>query len=137
MKITYANATGRLGFNDLGSQIKQVSYQQRNIGLSVGESMYLAETGDVLLSAQFGDIKKFAAAGKITLNDEMVLGAGGPVVLTHNFNFLPNVTLTKKTVVGPLVTWVVTAPTSVTTNAAMTETTVVIAAAGTYQIRVS
>jgi hypothetical protein len=136
MKITYANATGRLGFNDLGSEIKQVSYQQRNIGLSAGESMYLVETGDVLLSAQFGDIKKFAAAGKITVNDEVILGAGGPVVLTHNFNFLPNITLTKK-IAGPPVTWVVTAPTSITTNAAMTETTIVIAVAGTYQIRVS
>lgn len=133
MKITYAAATGRLEFNDLGNYIKGVSPQARLIALNAGESMYLAETGDVLLSAQAGDIYKFAKAGKIAVNDTVALAGGGTFTIVHNFNYLPKVTVAKN-VAGA---WVVATDVTVSTNAAMTQTVVTVVGAATYQIRVS
>jgi len=98
MKITNLTANV-LEFNDLGTVIKGVSPILRSIRLdpagSAGASMYLVETSEVLLSAQSGDIHRFATATvpKITMNDVTgVVAPGGSVTLTHNFGFPPIVT---------------------------------------------
>ena len=134
MKITYASATGRLEFNDLGSSLHAVGYEARNIALSAGESMYLVETGDVLLSAQSGDIHKFAKAGKITVNDSWTGAA--PLVMTHNFNFIPKVSVSKL-VGGAWVGAIEVTDYTVSTNAAMTVTTVTAVAPATFLVRIS
>jgi len=96
MKITSLISTGVLEFNDIGSVIKGVSPILRDIKLNPNESKYLLDTSDVLLSAQAGDIKRFADAGKISVNDrEAAVANGATVTLTHNFNIIPNVTVVK------------------------------------------
>ncbi|MDO8640921.1 MAG: hypothetical protein Q7R33_05205 [Nitrosarchaeum sp.] len=96
MKITSLLSSGVLEFNDLGSQIKGVSPEIRDIKLSAGASKYLVETSEVLLSAQSGDIHRFAAASKISVNDRsLALANLGTVVMAHNFGYIPTVTVVK------------------------------------------
>lgn len=96
MKITSLVSSGVLEFNDLGNVTKGVSPILRSIRLNPGESKYLVETSEVLLSAQAGDISRFAAAGKISVNDRSLnLANGGTVVIAHNFGYLPMVTVVK------------------------------------------
>jgi len=93
MKITSLLSSGVLEFNDLGNVMKGVSPVIRDIKLNPGQSKYLLETSEVLLSAQSGDIARYKAAGKISVNDLLTIGAGASVVLTHNFGFLPKVAM--------------------------------------------
>ena len=96
MKITSLVASGVLEFNDLGSVMKGVSPILRDIKLNPGESKYLLNTSDVLLSAQAGDIKRFLDAGKISINDRsLALADAGTIVIAHNFGFVPNVVVVK------------------------------------------
>lgn len=93
MKITNLT-TETLLFNDLGKQVKGVSPVERFIRLGANDSMYLLETSDVLLSAQSGDIKRFADAGKLSVNDRaLAVANSGTVVIIHNFGLIPNVTV--------------------------------------------
>jgi hypothetical protein len=137
MKITSLMSTGVLEFNDLGSYIKGVSPILRSIRLNPGESKFLVETGEVLLSAQAGDIHRFAAAAKISVDAPVTLGAGGSVVMTHNFGFIPKVTVIKITA-GPVQTdFTANADIVITHDAAYNVTTVTSTAGGTFQIRLS
>jgi hypothetical protein len=144
MKITSLVATGVLEFNDFGTYIKGVSPILRSIRLDPGASLYLVETSEVLLSAQAGDIYRFEKAGKISVNDEVVLGAGANVVLTHNFNFQPQVSVIKVTA-GPTYTDVTAAAdltithtkTTVGLTTMYTAVKIVSAAGGTFDIRLS
>ena len=138
MKITNVS-TSVLEFNDLGSVIKGVSPVLRSIRLNpvgtTGASMYLVETGEVLLSAQSGDIYRFATAGKITLNDITgVVAPGGNVVLTHNFRFAPVVTC----VIAATGVKSLDSDLTITHNAGFTAVTIVSAAgAASFVIRLS
>jgi hypothetical protein len=138
MKITNLTANV-LEFNDLGSYIKGVSPIARSIRLdpagSTGASMYLVETGEVLLSAQSGDIHRFAAATKITVNDVTgVVGAGGSVTLTHNFRFQPNVNV----VITASGVQAAASDLTITHNASFTAVTILSAAgAASFTIRLS
>lgn len=93
MKIT--NLTSEtLILNDCGKVIKGVSPIDRPNRLSSGKSEYLLDTSEVLLSAQAGDIKRFADAGKLSVNDrELAVANAGTVVISHNFGIIPNVTV--------------------------------------------
>jgi len=94
MKITSLVSSGVLTFNDFGQYIKGVSPISRSIRLNPGESMYLVETGEVLLSAQAGDIKRFVDAGKLSANDRALAVADtATVTVAHGFGFVPNVTV--------------------------------------------
>jgi len=94
MKITSLVSDGVLLFNDFGKVIKGVSPIERAIRLNPGESIYLLETGDVLLSAQAGDIKRFVDAGKLSVNDRfLAVGIAGTVDVEHNFGMIPNITV--------------------------------------------
>jgi hypothetical protein len=144
MKITSLVAAGVLEFNDLGSYIKGVSPVLRSIRLDPGASLYLVDTGKVLLSAQAGDIYRFEKAGKISINDEVVLGMGGSITLTHNFNFQPIVSAVKVEA-GPVYTdatktadLVIThLKTTVGLTTMYTGVTIVSTAGGTFDIRLS
>jgi len=103
MKITSLMSSGVLEFNDLGSTIKGVSPVIRDIRLNAGQSVYLLETSEVLLSAQAGDIHRYAAAAKISVNDRVSLNNAASVTLTHNFGIVPNVTIIKGAGVAPVV----------------------------------
>lgn len=101
MKITSLMSSGVLEFNDLGSRIKGVSPVIRDVRLNAGQSVYLLETSEVLLSAQSGDIYRYAAAAKISVNDRVTLNNAASVTLTHNFGIIPNVTVLKDAGVAP------------------------------------
>jgi len=140
MKIS--NLTTKvLLFNDLGSYIKGVSPILRSIRLdpigTAGATKYLLETSEVLLSAQAGDIYRFAHINEISVNDTIVLGAGGPVVLTHNFGILPQVTVGVDAGGGVVNQAVIVTDYTVAHNAAYTITTITFVGAGTYYVRLS
>ena len=135
MKITNLT-TEVLEFNDLGSYIKGVSPIIRDIKLQSGASKYLLETSEVLLSAQAGDIYRYATATapKISVNDSVAIGA--TLIAVHNFNMIPNVTASK--VVGGA--WVPAVPVTdytVSTNSALTTTTVVNISGVALKVRIS
>lgn len=133
MKITSLVASGILEFNDLGSRIKGVSPQIRDIKLNPGESKYLVETSEVLLSAQDGDIYRFKAASKISVNDTATVANGATIVMNHNFGFVPQVTVIN-TATGAVVP--VSAAMTVVSNAALTTTTVTNVSLGTVTLAV-
>ena len=118
MKFTANPANvGTLTFNDLGTDIKGVSSQEKNLHLSPGASIYLPDQSGVLYSATKGDAKRYAAAGLLDINDTAVaLANAGTIVMIHNFNIIPNVTVLK--LVG--INWVpvLAANVTVETNAA-------------------
>jgi hypothetical protein len=92
MKIKSLISSGTLTFNDLGSQIKGVSPVSRSIRLGPGDSLYLLETSEVLLSAQFGDIKRYKEDGLISVNDRFTaIVATGTVTINHDFGIIPKV----------------------------------------------
>ena len=132
MKITNLT-TETLEFNDLGSHIKGVSLVIRDIKLSAGASKYLVETGEVLLSAQEGDIKRFVAAGKLSINDTVAVGA--TLTAVHNFNYIPTVSVSK--VSGANFVPALAADYTATTNAALTTTVVVNLAGVALKVRLS
>jgi hypothetical protein len=123
MKITSLMSSGVLEFNDLGSRIKGVSPVIRDIRLNAGQSVYLLETSEVLLSAQSGDIARYVAAAKVSVNDQATLANAAGVTLTHNFGFLPNVTVVKGAGVAP-VACVIGVDITIAHNAAYTTTTI-------------
>jgi hypothetical protein len=138
MKITSLMSSGVLEFNDLGSYIKGVSPVIRDIRLNPGQSIYLLETSEVLLSAQSGDIARYAKApAKISVNDTVVLANAAGVTLTHNFGILPNVTVIKGAGVAP-VACVIGVDITIAHNAAYTTTTVTNISGGqlTFGIRI-
>lgn len=96
-----------------------------DVYIAAGASVYLPDTGDVVRSAQKGDLKKWKDAGVVTLNDTVALaaspGPGNSVVLTHNLGFLPDVRVYKQVAS----TWVdATGVVDIIHNAAFTTTTV-------------
>jgi hypothetical protein len=126
--------TSVLHFNDLGADIKGVSLQEKGIALSPGQSVYLPDQSGVLYSATKGDAKRYAAAGLLDIDDSVAIGA--TVVLTHNFNIIPKVSVAKY--VG--VTWVaalVGTDYTATTNAAKTQTTIVNISGAILSVRLS
>ena len=135
MKITSLVASGILEFNDLGTQIKGVSPQIRDIKLNPGQSKYLLETSEVLLSAQSGDIRRFLTAVKISVNDSLSLGNGDALVINHNFGIVPNVTVIKNPTTAPE-TVSAGATLTVTHNTAYTTTTVTNVSLGTLRFDV-
>ena len=133
MKITSLVSAGVLEFNDLGSVVKGVSPILRDVKLNAGQSKYLLETGEVLLSAQAGDIARYKAAGKISVNDRVAVGA--TLVAAHSFGIIPNVSV----VVDPLGTptaGVLGTDYTVTHNVGYTTTTVVNLAASVIDVRI-
>ena len=96
MKITSLVSTGVLEFNDIGSVMKGVSPILRDIKLNPGASKYLVDTGEVLLSAQAGDIKRYKDAAKISVDDRaLAVANNATVTIVHNFNFIPKVAVIK------------------------------------------
>jgi|GEM_PF-5309493 len=94
MKITSLVAKGVLTFNDLGKVIKGVSPIERSIRLNPGDSLYLQDTSEVLLSAQSGDIRRYVDAGKLSVNDRaLTVADSATVTVEHNFGIIPNVTV--------------------------------------------
>jgi hypothetical protein len=147
MKFTAkAGNNGVLTFNDLGTDIKGVSSQEKNLHLNPGASIYLPDQSGVLYSVTKGDAKRYADAGLLDINDTAVaLANNGTIVMTHNFNVIPNVTVLK--LVGG-VTWdpVLAADVTIKTNAVavgnqppLTVTTVKNVSGGalTLQVRIS
>ena len=80
------------------------------------------------------DAKKYKDAGLLRVND--LVPAAGTLVATHNFNFVPVVTVSKL-VGGAWVAALVGTDYTATTNAAMTETTVVNLAGVDLNVRIS
>ena len=64
------------------------------------DSVYVPDTSEVLRSVYHGDLFKFMAAGKITINDRFTLpaypGPGNSITLTHSLNYPPNVVVLKQ-----------------------------------------
>lgn len=138
MKFTAKSAnTKRLMFNDLGKDVKGVSPQEKNIALNPGASVYLPDQSGVLYSATKGDAKKFAAAGLLDINDTVAVAA--TLVATHNFNIVPTVSVAKGGALGagPWVAALVGTDYTASTNAAMTETTVVNLSGEVLNVRLS
>jgi len=143
MKIS--NLTTKvLLFNDLGSYIKGVSPILRSIRLdpigTAGATKYLLETSEVLLSAQAGDIYRFAHANpaEISVNDTITaLGAGATATITHNFGILPNVTIVK--IVGGVPTSLAAGDVIITHNTTYTQTVIKNNTGGalTFVVRIS
>jgi hypothetical protein len=131
-------SSGVLEFNDLGSRIKGVSPVIRDIRLNAGQSVYLLETSEVLLSAQSGDIARYVAAAKVSVNDQVTLANAASVVLTHNFGVLPNVTAIKDAGVAPKAC-TVGVDITIAHNVAYTETTITNISGGAldFDIRIS
>ena len=137
MKITSISSENkRLELNDFGLETKGVSPQGRKFALNKDDSAYLVETGEVLLSFQRGDAKRFLDAGEVTHNDVVSLAAGATFDVEHDFNFLPNTVVAKLVATDWVQVYDDTA--TATTNAAMDTTTVenVSGATETFQIRV-
>jgi hypothetical protein len=114
MKFTAKAANdGVLTFNDLGTDIKGVSSQEKNTHLSPGVSVYLPDQSGVLYSATKGDAKRYKDAGLLDVNDTVAIG--GTLVAIHQFNIVPNIAISKQ--VG--INWVpaLAADVTVTTNA--------------------
>lgn len=89
------------------------------------QSAYLLDTSEVLRSCFKGDIANYVKNGKLSINDTVALaanpGPGNSTTLTHNFGFMPHVTILKQ--VGG--TWVdATGTVNVSHNAAFTTTTI-------------
>jgi hypothetical protein len=97
--------------------------------LGPGRSAYLPDTSDVIRSAQKGDLFQFARVGKLSLNETSVLaaapGPGNSLVIDHLLGYIPNLSILKKVMVGPTVTWVdATGTVDIVHNATFTETTI-------------
>ena len=137
MKITSVSSEEtRLTFNDFGQEIKGVSPQGRKFAMNKDDSAYLVETGEVLLSFQRGDAKRFLDAGEVSHNDVVSLAGGATFEIEHGFNFLPNVVIAKQDSTDWIQVYDDTA--TATTNEAM-DTTIVENVSGgtlTFQIRV-
>ena len=96
--------------------------------------VYLPETSEVLRSASYGDIRKFRdgdltasppISPSVIIDDTVALNHGATVTISHNFNRLPNVTVLKRVMVGPVVTWVdATGLIGITHNASFTQTAI-------------
>lgn len=134
MKFTHIAPTGKLEFNDLGKVTKGVSPQERFIALDPTESVYLPDGQDVMYSAQSGDAHRYKNAGLITIND--TVNAAATLVATHNLGFIPVVTVAKL-VGGAWVAALVGTDYTATTNAAMTETTIVNLSGVQLNVRIS
>ena len=116
-----AGNTERLLFNDLNKITKGVSPDDRHVALNPGDSIYLPDDGSSF-SAIAGDAHRYAAAGLLEINDTIAIGA--TLVITHNFGITPTVSVVK----AAGATWVaalVGTDYTATTNAAMTQTTIV------------
>jgi hypothetical protein len=123
MKIKHIgpSTSGRLLFNDLGKVTKGVAPDEQHIALDYLESLYLPDSGEVLFSAQKGDIKRYAGAGLLEVNEPKTLANAAALTMIHNFNYVPNVTAVKKSGV----TWIQAVcgvDYTAVTNAALTET---------------
>jgi len=135
MKLTAKSAnTERLTFNDLGTDIKGVSSQEKNVALNPGQSIYLPDQSGVLYSVTKGDAKRYAAAGLLDIDD--TVAAAGTLVAVHNFNIVPTVNCAKL-VAGAWVAALVGTDYTASTNAALTTTTVVNLAGVDLKVRLS
>jgi len=140
MKFTHIGANGKLEFNDLGKVVKAVAPQQRYVNLNPTDFVYLPDGQDVMYSVQAGDAKRFKANGLLAVNDTVTLADAASVTLTHNFNFLPKVTIARNVAgVWEDVAFVASNLVTVKTNANMTETVITNVSGGalTLHIRIS
>ena len=123
MKIKHVGSptSGRLLFNDLGKVTKGVAPDEQHVALDPGASLYLPDSGEVLFSAQKGDIKRYAGAGLLEVNEPKTLANAASLTIVHGFNYVPNVTAVKKSGV----TWIQAAAGTdfrAVTDALLTET---------------
>lgn len=130
MKVTNISNT-RIYLKDLyitrESQTEARRAEDRYLGPN--QSAYLPDTSDVLRSAQKGDLFKFAQIGKLSLNDSTTLaafpGPGNSIIINHGLSYPPNITIFKKVLVGPVITWVdATGTVDITHNASFTSVTI-------------
>lgn len=137
MKLTAKSTNAaKLEFNDLGKVVKGVVPQDRFVALKPGDSIYLPEGENVLYSVQAGDAHKYAAAGLLTIGDNVTaLANAGTVVITHNFGFLPNVNVAK-VVAGAFVAAVLGTDVTVSTDAALKVTTVTNVSGGALDLSI-
>lgn len=129
MKIKNLSTTKTLEFNDLGSHMKGVSMTIRSINLKPSTSQYLLDTSEVLLSNQEGDIKRFAAAGLLEVDDTL----SATTVITHNLGVAPKL----QVLLQAGATWVEAVNGTDYTavhNAAFTTLTFTVITAGTYKV---
>ena len=134
MKFTAKVAnTEVLTFNDLGTDIKGVSSQEKNLRLNPGAAVYLPDQSGVLYSATVGDAKRYAAAGLLTINEAIAIG--GTLVAVHNFNMVPTVHAAKWN--GAAWAKALDADFTVVTNAALTTTTIVNGSGALLYVRLS
>lgn len=125
--------TDRLLFNDLGNVIKGVSPDAvpNMIALDPGDSVYLLNTSGVLYSASKGDARKYEDAGLLDINDVATLAVSETIVMEHNFKIIPSVQVMKKSG-SDWVPAVIGTDVDITTNEALTTTTVTCLVAGEY-----
>jgi hypothetical protein len=123
MKLTANPAnTERILFNDLGKVTKGVSPQELMVALDPGHSIYLPNSGEVMFSVIQGDARRYADHSMLTINDTAALANGASLVITHNFKYLAHINVLKQ--VGGAWLPVAVADCTISTNAAMTITTI-------------
>lgn len=126
MKVTNVS-TKKIYLKDLKflGQSQTEGRRGEDVYIAAGASKYLPDTGEVVRSAQKGDLKKWKDAGVITLDDTVALaaspGPGNSVVITHNLGFLPDVRVYKQVTT----TWVdATGVVDIIHNASFTTVTI-------------
>ena len=128
--------TQRLLFNDIGKITKGVSPQEQFIALDAGESVYLPNSKEVCYSATTGDARKYEDASLLDVNDIESLANDAELTITHNFKFVPTLSVSKKVSTD----WVEAVPGTdytATTNAALTETVIKNISGGTLDFYIN
>ncbi len=134
MKITNVSDK-RIYLSDL-----RISHEGQTVGnrggdyyLQPGSHVYVPDTGDVLRSAQKGNLRKWVDLGVVELNDRATLIPSGTVVVEHDLGYMPLVLVFKE--VGD--TWFdVTRSFDIVHDAGFTVTTVVNATGSTLDVLV-
>jgi len=128
--------TSRLLFNDLGKINKGVSPQEQGVALDAGESIYLPNSLEVCYSATSGDARKYEDGSLLDINDISSLANNAELTITHNFKFLPTITVYKK-VGSDWVEALVGTDYTATNNAALTELVIKNISGGTLDFYVN
>jgi len=130
MKVTNISS-GTIYLKDL-RLIRQGQTEARraeDLYIGPGRSVYLADTSDVIRSAQKGDLFHFKRVGKLTLNDVTSLaaspGPGNSITIEHHLGYIPSLVVLKKLVNGGVTTWLdATGTIDIVHNANFTEATI-------------
>ena len=113
----------RLTFNDLGKDVRGVAPEEKHIALDPGESIYMLNSSGVLFSAMAGDARRYEDASLLDINDIVTLANSAELTITHNFKFIPPISVSKMTKAG----WVQAingTEYTATTDAALSVTTI-------------